>query len=310
MLLLTMPAAVFSFDGPLQIKNQFPLFTHIAPPYLESALPEDSFSLSVSHSSVFMLKDSREWSVQLDLEVTELSLRYRKIIPDLFELGVEVPVLDFSSGFMDGMLNNYHNSFGFPDYGRGSRPDNKFLYELRKNGALIVKAGSGRAGIGDVRLTAKKLLLSGQPAVSLKADIEFPTGDAARGFGSGGLDTGISLLIDKQLSEWVKVYCNLGAVFPGDLKADKTIRLRNFMYLGGGIEATPWDKFSFVGQILFHGSPYPIMGIGVVDRTAALLSLGLRYSGEGQLFEFSLTEDPNTAGAPDIIFSLAYKKRF
>jgi hypothetical protein len=41
-----------------------------------------------------------------------------------------------------------------------------------------------------------------------------------------------------------------------------------------------------------------------------LLSFGGRYVSGKNSLEFSLTEDPNTAGAPDVTFNLTYRKRF
>src|SRR5574340_1438395 len=154
-ILFLCPAIGFSFEGPFQVKNQFPLFFYLDAPVFESAVNESSFSLSVSHSSVFMMKNSADWTVNLDMEVTELNLKYKRDIPDFFEIGIEVPVLNFSSGFMDGFLNSYHDTFGFPDYGRKTRPDNEFLYEVKKNGSVVAKAEDGRPGLGDIRLTIR-----------------------------------------------------------------------------------------------------------------------------------------------------------
>jgi hypothetical protein len=54
-------------------------------------------------------------------------------------------------------------------------------------------------------------------------------------------------------------------------------------------------------------SPYPSTGIREVDWPGVLLIMGGRYySGSGS-FEFSFTEDPDTAGAPDFILNMAYR---
>ncbi|MBI5641052.1 MAG: DUF3187 family protein [Nitrospirae bacterium] len=304
--LLLISSVAWAFEGPLQVRNRFPLFLHADAPYLESASTGSSFSAGLSHASVFMQKTSPDWSVNLDLEVSELILRYRKEIPDLFELGIEIPLLSFNSGFMDSMLNSYHNTFGFPDYGRSSRPENSFLYELRKNGALIIKGRGGDIGIGDIRISAKKKLLLDDPVVGVKAEIEIPTGDAKKGFGNGSADAGLSLLIDKRLSERIMSYLNIGLVIPGGLKAEQKIRLREFLHASAGIEAALWKDFSLLGQITLQGSPFPKTEIGSLDRPAVLLTLGGRYTPGRHGIEFSLTEDPNTAGAPDVAFNLAY----
>ncbi len=300
----------FAFEGPLQVKNQFPLFLHLNAPVLESAVTEDSFSAALSHSSVFLTSESLNWSVNLDMEVTELDLRFRKVIPGLFEIGVEVPVLSLESGFMDGLLESYHRTFGFSDYGRSNRPSNSFLYEVRRNGALVVKGRNGEIGIGDVRLTAKRELLRIDPVISLRAEVELPTGDAKDGHGSGGLDTGITLMVDKKIGDLFMSYWNAGVIFPGSLRAYEDVGLRTSFHASAGMEAALWKHFSLLGQIMFQTSPFPKTGIGSVDRISALLAFGGRYtSGKGSL-EFSLTEDPNTAGAPDVMFNLTYKRRF
>lgn len=286
------------------------MFLHLDTPVVESAVNKSSFSLSVSHSSMFMLRNSADWTINLDMEVTELDLKYRRNIPDFFEIAVEVPVLNFSSGFMDGFLNSYHNAFGFPDYGRKRRPDNKFLYEVKKNGSPVAKAESGSVGFGDVRLSIKRELIKGGPHVSVKADMEFPTGNASRGFGSGSIDGGIALLVDKRLGNKFNLYVNSGIIFPGDLHAQQTVRLKQYFYAGAALEAILLKNFSLLGQLSFQSSPFPHTGIGPVDRTAALLTFGGRYGTGKNSLEFSLTEDPNTAGAPDVIFNLAYKKKF
>lgn len=308
-LFIPYPSA-FSFDGPLQIRNQFPLFFPSNQPYLEKAAPEDSLSIGLSHSSIFMVKQSAGWSVDMDMELTGLDLRYRTDISKLFELGIDLPLLTFNSGFMDNALSSYHELFGFPDYGRSSRPSDVFTYEVRKNGSLVIKGKSGSIGLGDTQFSVKKTLFSGDPVVSLRADMEVPTGKASKGFGSGSFDFGLAALMDKKLSEKVTSYINLGVVFPGDLKAHETVRLRNFAYAGAGVEAALWNNIGILGQIFFQGSPLPKTGISSIDRPSVLLSFGGRYYSGKNTFEVSFTEDPNTAGAPDFTVAVSLKKRF
>lgn len=307
--IITFSSTASSFDGPLQIKNQFPLFLHINTPYLEKASVENSFSASFSHSSVYMIRNSPEWSVNLDMELTELDIRYRKKISDSLEFGIGVPVLNFNSGFMDSFLESYHEAFGFPDYGRGDRPKNEFLYEVRRNGELVVKGKDRKTGIGDIRLSVKKVILN-NPVISLKAEIELPTGKSSEGFGNGSLDGSIAVLIEHELSRRIKVYFNSGAVFPGDLKAEKNVRLKNFIYAGTGFEAFLWDNLSILGQIYAQSSVFPETKISTIDRTPVILTLGGRYYSDKSSIEFSFTEDPNTSGAPDLTFGLSYKRRF
>jgi len=310
LLLLFFSPVTYAFDGPLQVKNQFPLFLYVDAPYLEKASIENSFSASLSYSSLYLVRESSRWSAGLDMEIAEFNLRFRKTFRYLLEFGVDLPIISFNAGFMDEFLNRYHDTFGFPDYGRSRRPDNKFLYEVRKNGKLVIRGENGRIGLGDMKLSIKKTILKGDPAISIRGDIEFPTGDAESGFGNGSFDAGISLLIDKKLSQQVKMYINLGIVLPGDFKGYDKVGLEEFIYSGAALEAKVWKDISFIGQVVIQGSPFPKTRIAEVDRTAVLLSLGGRYHLGNNSVEFSLTEDPNTAGAPDVTFNFSFKRNF
>lgn len=300
----------FSFEGPLQVKNQFPIFLPVDQPYLEQASTESSLSLSLSHSSVYVVKDSAQWSAHLDIELTELDIRYKKDLPGLFEIGVDVPLVRATAGFMDRPLAWYHRTFGFGDYGRSARPNNDFLYDIKKDGAPVIEGDNDRVGFGDVRLTLKKKIMGTDPVLSVLADLELPTGNARVGYGNGSVDTGVAVLLDKDLGAETKLYANLGAVFPGDLKAFQDIGLNNFYYAGAGIEALAWPRVGLLAQLMVQTSPYPHTGISQIDGTGMLLVLGGRYYADSGSFEFSLTEDPNTTGAPDFVLNGTYKKRF
>jgi hypothetical protein len=310
LIIAVLSASSEAFDGPLQVKNQFPLFLHVNAPYLEPASLQDSFSASLSYSSVYLVENSSKWDIGLDMEITELNLRFRKNINNFIELGVEMPVLSFNSGFMDSFLASYHDTFGFPDYSRSNRPDNDFLYEVKRNGTVVVKGESGRIAVGDIRFTLKKPLIQGDPAISIKGGIELPTGEPETGYGNGTIDTGISLLMDKEFGEVGKTYLNFGAVFPGDLKGYERVDLKSFIWGGAAIEAALWKTVSLLGQVFIQGSPFPETGISSVDRTAVLLSLGGRYHSGNSSFELSLTEDPNTSGAPDFTLNFSFKRIF
>jgi hypothetical protein len=116
--------------------------------------------------------------------------------------------------------------------------------------------------------------------------------------------------MDKKLSEYFKSYLNIGAVFPGNLRGHEEINLKEFFYSGAAIEACFWKNISLIGQVFVQGSALPKTDISSVDRLAVLLSLGGRYSSGNNNYEFSLTEDPNTSGAPDFTLNFSFKRIF
>ncbi|MBI4849578.1 MAG: DUF3187 family protein [Nitrospirae bacterium] len=304
---LLFQSITFSFEGPFQVKNQYPIFLHADQPYLEKAAVENSMSYSLSHSSTYTVQSSGHWDINLDLEITELNLRYKRIVKDFAEFDLDIPVMIIGGGFMDGFLENYHSAFGFPDYGRSNRPHNEFLYEVKRDGRLIVQ-GKSRTRFGDIRLAVKKPLVSQNGFdLSVKGDVELPVGNAKTGFGNGSVDTGVSVLLDNKITDSIMTYLNLGAVFPGDLKGHEKIDLKNFIYGGAAIEADLGDGYGLLAQVLGQAPIYPETDLLAVDREAWLLVLGGRYKTGKRSFDLSLTEDINTSGAPDFILNLTYK---
>lgn len=300
----------YSFEGPLQVRNQFPLFMHADAPGLESARPSDAFTAGFSYTSVYMAKQSADWNVLLDFEMAMLELQYRRVVGHDLELGIRVPVINFNRGFMDGFLNDFHKTFNLPDYSRGDRPRNEFAYGVRINGQMMIGGRSGGAGLGDIRLSAKKMVLAGDPAVSVAVGLELPTGDAHKGYGNGSLDADLALMADKRLSATVMTYVNAGIIFPGDVRAERTIRLKESFYAGGGLEWLAAPGLGLMGQVMFQTSPYPKTGIGNIDRAGVLLAFGGRYTKARDSIEVAMTEDLNTAGAPDFTVHVSYRRRF
>lgn len=302
---LSSPA--LSFEGPLQVNNLYPIFLHADQPYLEKAGMESSMSYSLSHSSTYTVQSSGRWDIYLDMEVAELNFRYKKIIKDVAEFDLDVPLLIIGGGFMDGFLADYHSAFGFPDYGRSARPENEFLYEVRRDDDLIIK---GRSGIrlGDIRLAVKKPLVASEGfGLSVRGDVELPVGNSKEGFGNGSMDAGVALLLDKRITDRIMIYANLGVVFPGDVRGYEKVDLNNFVYGGAGVEAYIGKGVSFLVQLQGQSQIYPETDLLAVDRDAYLLAIGGRYKTGKRSFDLSLTEDINISGAPDFVLNLTYK---
>jgi len=305
--LASLSSVAFPFDGPLQINNLYPIFLHADQPYLEKADIENSMSFSFSHSSTYTVEDSRDWVINLDMEITELSFRYKRIIKHMFEFDLDIPVLVFSGGFLDAPLEDYHDAFGFPDYGRKDRSHNDFLYEVRRDGNLVIKGKPGTR-LGDIRLAVKKPLTSSDDyKLSIKGDIEMPVSNAEKGYSNGSIDTGISLLFDKSISGSTMTYWNLGVVFPGNVKGHENLNLKNYINGGLAVETELKKNLNLIVQLHGQSEIYPDTGISAVDGRAFFIALGGRYYSGSSNYELSLTEDLNTSGSPDFIINFTYK---
>jgi hypothetical protein len=127
----------------------------------------------------------------------------------------------------------------------------------------VVSGEGGRAGIGDLSLSVKKTVLSGDPAISLKASVDLPTGDAKKGYGSGSTGASVSLLADKDIGETVRVYLNQGYLFRG-LKGYERVRLDEFLFAAAAVGRRSL-KTGLVAQAYYEES-CPKTGIAEIDR--------------------------------------------
>jgi hypothetical protein len=250
------------------------------------------------------------WYVGIDLETAVLDLELRTLINEKTEASLYVPFISYNSGFMDGALDGFHSTFGLNDYGRSKRPHDDFLFIVSRDGSPLIRGRSGEAGPGDLRAALKRALREGDPYLSLYGFIELPTGDPKRGFGNGDIDWGLSLHFQKSLGEGLGSYLGTGVVVPGDYRAAGTFGLDEYFYLSTAVMWEYSKDVSLVGQALFKGSPYST-GVRDVDTASVVSSLGGRYGiGNGSYLELVFTEDPSTAGAPDLAVGLNYILRY
>ena len=301
----------YAFQGPLYIRNSHPMFVGTGSPVLESAQIRESFDVDLTYSSTYLVRNSGEWSFNIDLEALITDLRLNKVVGNRLELGLDLPLIDYYGGILDGMLKSYHDTFGFSDYGRGLRPDNEFLFQVNHNGLTVVEGKSGGVSLGDIKISAREVLSANDPVISMNAFLELPTGDADKGYGSGGYEWGMTLLMDKTLGRSLMAYTNLGIVFADKYRGRGGIDLRNYLFGGLGIEWMYTRNLSLYTQFFIQDTPFEKTGIREMDEPGSILSFGAKYLVSRDFaLELSFSEDPNTAGAPDFMVSLGSSYKY
>lgn len=311
LLLLFTAAGAEGFEGPLNIRNSHPLMLALGSPSMESPRCEDSIGLLFTYSSTYLVDVSPEWAFGIDVETSVLELKARKLIGKSLEASLSVPLISHTDGFMDGFLEAYHGAFGFRDYGRSERPQNEFLFAVLRDGDGVIRGRAGEIALGDLRLGLKQALYAHDPYVSVYGFLSVPTGDPDRGFGSGSFSGGGAVLLEKSLSGRLMGYLNAGYVLAGKLDAGEEVPLRDYPYGGAGLEWMYSEKLLLNTQFFIQGSPLEETGAEGVDKVPAILSFGGRYVfKKGSALEFSLSEDPTTAMAPDFMLTVGYTRKF
>jgi hypothetical protein len=144
-----------------------------------------------------------------------------------------------------------------------------------------------------VVLKAKWLVLREQerfPAVSLRAAVKFPSGDASRAFGSGKVDGGLGLLLQKTLGRWT-FYINGDVTFPGQPFDDVDISLQPFFSGVLAIEYRLSNPVSLVLQLRGDTRPFHDT-VSALDKHLLELLLGVNWALSRRLvLQVGLAED-------------------
>jgi hypothetical protein len=237
--------------------------------------------------------------------VTEIELKKR--LGSATEVSFMLPLLSYNSGFMDGFLEAYHDITGTGNYGRERRPDDELAFFLSRDGEILIEGESGELALGDIRLGAKRALNGN---ISAYGFVDLPTGNPDKGYGNGSIDWGAALLVEGGFCDGFEAYLNAGFVMPGDYKGMDDFELEDYLYGGLGAGWTGWDRLSVKTQLMAKGSPFRT-GIRELDTEAVVWSMGGEYlMGDSSYLELSFSEDINTAGAPDFMLGMQYRRLF
>jgi hypothetical protein len=160
-------------------------------------------------------------SVVLDGESYYLTLAWRRRVSDWLEVGVDLPFTAHAEGFLDNFIESWHDLFGMTNSKRQG-PANQLDFEYSHPDIEPFSLTSGVSGIGDVRLSAAVPLRiggGGGTALTLRAGLKLPTGDADDLLGSGGTDVSLAVYYSSRGAfgvDRLDLSAHAGVLVPGD----------------------------------------------------------------------------------------------
>ena len=267
------------------------------------AILEETAAASTSGRAYYVDGETARLTLDLDWGVS------RRI-----DLRATLPFVARTGGFLDGSIEKYHETFGFPDGGRPPFARDQYIVGLSDRGSTVFLDGApGGVGFGDLLLETRVALAPpGSPtfALAATASVELPTGDPDRLDGNGSLDAGVGLIASWRLRRWSHhagaQYAWLGPWEPAPDLAPRN-RLAGFwsgtVLLGG--------RSSLVTGILAGTGPFSRRPGGSLGDTAIELSIGVRHdAGNAGVFEVALLENllPDH-NVPDIGLFLGWSRQ-
>ena len=317
--------------GPLAIRNQMPLYLfylQIVPDKAEVTernkfLINADYTVSNITVSAFTPSVSQymgNYIVDIDLEVSRVTLDLRYGLYDNLEIGLEVPYLSLSRGYLDNFIEGIEDGIGArTPRSRERQGSYNFDYSLRYNGTyLIQEKHSTGPGIGDIVLNAKYHLLKEKswflPNVSLRSAIKFPTAEEKDLLGSGEFDYGAGILIDKGFFDRVFVYIGANAMWIEGPSFLSQLSI-NKEYFSGllALECFFTRRFSLVAQVTGNTTPYPYSDTNPLDNDAYELGIGFNYALKEKTdvgWNFGISENITAASSPDVTFHTGLNWKF
>jgi len=324
--LLLLPAVLHAADmeiTPFRVTNQGPLVM-IQPLPAESSAgiaPKGKFfsALTFDLANSYTSSTEGKETILLDGESYRWTLSTRYGLTDRIEVGIEIPWVSYSGGFLDSFIIDWHDTFGMPQGGRNGAPKNKINYSYAKSGSQRLLMDSSGSGLGDLVLTGGMQLYAEKSAavhdsVALRSTVKLPTGDSDSLRGSGALGGSVSLCgSSNHFTEWgtLGLFGSVGGMISakGDVLQDQQEPVAAFGTFGFGWGPAPW--ISFKAQIHVNTPLYKDSSLSELSDPAVMLVMGgaLQLPGDYQL-DIGVSEDIAVATAPDVAIHVGLSKVF
>jgi len=234
---------------PFASHNQSPLIHSFGLPNVEGAYIMAKNKLSIS--SVFNVSSNSTNAfttneiVYFDGEMARIDFQARYGIGSGFEVGLNIPIINHSKGFMDASINGYHNFMGMSGGARASTPIGEILYAYEQNGKSFFNIDASAFGVGDIGFElGYKILESNTHAMALRAYLKMNNADKTKLLGSGTLD--FSLQFSGQTTgvgpKPAHFFYSLGYLRIGDGSLLESMQMNNvaFASLGLAVSVNKW----------------------------------------------------------------------
>lgn len=321
-----------SRSGPIPIRNQMPLYLIYLqmPPEQATITERNKFMINADYTvsnitvSAFTPTSDIEltplYDIQMDLEVSRVTLDFRYGLYDSLEIGLEVPFISFSRGYMDNLIEGFEDAVGArTPRSRERQGSYNYDYSFKFENRYLIQQTDSREGIGDVVLNAKYQLLKDErwflPNLSIRSAIKFPTADKDGMLGSGKVDYGAGILIDKGFfNNRLIMYGGGNVVMIEKPSVFSDLSLENEIVSGMvALEYFFTNRFSVVTQVIGNSTPYPYSGTNPLDNEAYDFILGCNYrlkERSNVSWNFAIAENISAASSPDVSIHTGFDWRF
>ncbi len=307
---------------PFSTHNQSPIIQIFGLPAIGEAsiLPrgKGDAALTVDLANNYADDSNTRERIILDGESTRFALTGRYGLGRGFEVGLEIPYVIQSGGFLDSFIENYHSTFGFPNGGREQAPRNRLLYQYQRQGRVLLNVDQSDNGPGDVKILGGYQVYQDEQkpsrALAVRASLKLPSGDSGHLLGSGSTDLALWMVGSDDFGlplGHLGIFWAAGALAmtKGDVLSDQQRPLVGFGSLGLGWAPLRWLALKI--QADAHTPFYQDSDLRELNRFAVQMTFGgtLAFS-QKTMLDIGVSEDVVVRTSPDVVFHFGLRHRF
>lgn len=314
------PVASAIEDETFYTFNQSPLIQIYGLPAIGSAVVLEPgrrrFQLAYEVANTLIVETRGSEMMLLDGESRRMTLRLGYSPRPDIELGVELPYVSYSGGFLDSFIESWHDAFGLPNGDRDKFRQDQLTYYYRRGPDVLLDLATPVSGPGDVRLTGARQLARNADGtnLALRASLKLPTGEPDELRGSGATD----------LAVWFVSGCGRNRC-PGDfgwqagagvlwLGKGEVLPDQQNRLVAVGSTALEWralPSIALKAQLNAHTPFYGQSDLTPLEDPSLQVVLGgtWRFSPRAAL-DLGVTEDLLVHTAPDVSFLVALRTHF
>jgi len=288
--------------------------------YLRESRGENSRRLDAADvKTIVSMPTGEAFYFDGEINYTEVFVHWG--LTDRLDLSVAVPYIGFSGGVLDGLIYDFHDTFGLGQAGRDYVEERLFQAVFAADGvvweALLERPSSG--GFGDPSLYLRYAIPKslGRWRFSVGAGVKAPIADPEDGLSSGAWDFGVLLTADLRLPKDALIV-NLGYVVPGtaqglDVSGTRSFDLPNLpsLNLSWIHRFNRWKKTRTFVQVLLAEHPLRDFVDSDLSEPEFQITFGLKGATRTGVFGVGLTENLfHYANTPDIGIHLSWGNFF
>jgi hypothetical protein len=221
-----------------------------------------------------------------------------------------LPVVSHRGGFLDSIIDDWHDLWGLDSFSRDGFPEDQLTYRYQRDGITRAEVNDTLTGIGDVRLHLGKSLLDSETAnASMWLQLKLPTGDAEDLTGSGATDVAARIQGSRRVGEYTTIYGGAGLAWLGEGDLLPEMQEDWAGSLTAGLSWQRWSRVALKLQLDAQSAIYDDTSLRQIGEPAAQFSIGGSFFvGERTILDFAAVEDEwKGEASPD--FGLHFRVR-